>query len=68
MEVAVKKIENLENVQAGHGERITAQETVTKSNADKIEETHKRLAAMEEKMTKVDHDAVNMRLTNAVVR
>ena len=68
MEMAVK---NIEVVQAEHGERINAQEEATKSNAEKVDEHHKRLAAVEEKMDKlarVDNDTVNIRLTNAVVR
>lgn len=68
VETVVKKIENIESVQAGHGERLTVQETASKSNAEKVDESLKRLAAVEDKMAKMDDDAVNIRLTNAVVR
>lgn len=67
VEAVVRKIENIEKVQTSHGEMLTTQETATKGNAEKIDDL-KRLAAVEEKMSKMDNDAATIRLTNAVVR
>ena len=60
MERAVKKIEHLKNVQADHDGRLTVQETATKNNAVKIDDQLKRLATVEEKMAKMDKEAVNI--------
>ena len=60
MERAVKKIELLKNVQADHDGRLTVQETATKNNAVKIDDQLKRLATVEEKMAKMDKEAVNI--------
>ena len=68
MKKIVKKMESIEAVQAVHKERLTAQETATKENDEKIMEGLKRLEAVEEKPRKMDDGTLNMRLTNAVVK
>ena len=68
VENVAKKIESMESVQAAHEERLTAQETATKGNDDKITEGLKRLEEVEEKLKKMDNGNLTMRLTNAVVK
>ena len=68
IETVVKKIESIETVQAAHEERLSAQESATKSNDEKLEAGLKRLEAVEEKMKKMDDGVLDMRLTNAVVK
>ena len=68
VETVVRKIESIETVQAVHEERLTAQESATKKNDEKIDEGLKRLEAMEEKLRKTEEGTPNMRLTNAVVK
>ena len=67
-EAVVKKIESIETVQAVHEERLTAQETATKENDDKITAGLKRLEEVEDKLRKMEDGSLNMRLTNAVVK
>ena len=68
VETVAKKIEVIETVQAAQEGRLTAQETATKENDDKITEGLKRLEAVEERLKKIDEGTLTMRITNTVVK
>ena len=68
VESVVKRMEDIEKTQADHGERIIAQETSTRQNRDKIDETEKRTTAIEKRLEKMSENAVNVKQTNAIIR
>ena len=68
VETVVRKMEDIEKTQADQGERLLEQEASTRKNSEKIEETEKRTTAIEERLERIDSDAVNVRTTNAVIR
>ena len=68
VESVAKKVEHIDSVQAEHTEKLEVQEEAIKKNAERIEEGTKRTQAMEERLDKLDSEALNIRQTNAVVR
>ena len=77
METVVKKIENIEGVQANHEDRLTAQECAKGKSDEKLEAGLRRLEEVEKKLGQLEDEpprnrtndgTLDVRLTNAVVR
>ena len=74
VETVMKKVENLESVQANQEERLAAQELAKQKSDEKMEAGLKRLEAVEKRLdegsiaNKTNEGSLNIRLTNAVVR
>ena len=83
VETVVKRMEDIEKTQVEHGERLQEQEAITKKHKEKIEETverttamekklddidSKKIGSMEERMRKIESSALDVKLTNAVVK
>ena len=68
VETVVKRMEDIEKTQADHGARLLEQETSTRKNGEKIDETEKRTSAIERRLEQIDSDAVSVKMTNAVIR
>ena len=68
VETVVKRMEEIEKTQADHGERLLKQESSTRKNKEKIDETKTRTTEIERRLDRIDSGAVNVLQTNAVIR
>ena len=64
----MKKIEQIEVVQAENKEKLDAQDEAIKKNAGKMEEMEKKSNEMEKRLKNVEGETPNIRQTNAVIR
>ena len=64
----MKKIEQIEVVQAENKEKLDAQDEAIKKNAGKMEEMEKKSNKMEKRLKNVEGETPNIRQTNAVIR
>ena len=62
------RVDKIETVQASQEARISVNEVGVQENAKQIEENRSKMADLEERLNKIDSDALNVRQTNAVVR
>ena len=62
----MKKIEQIEVVQAENKEKLNAQDEAIKKNAGKMEEMEKKSNEMEKRLKNVEGETPNIRQTNAV--
>ena len=68
METVATKIDQIEKVQEAHEERLSEHTTKLQKGAENLERERERITAVEERMDKIDAEALNVRQTNAVVR
>ena len=62
------RVDKIETMQASQETRISENEVGVQENAKQIGENRAKTADLEERINKIDSDALNMRQTNAVVR
>ena len=68
METVAIKIDKIEKTQETHEERLNEQAIKIQKGTENLEREKERITVMEERMDKIDADALNVRQTNAVVR
>ena len=68
METVAIKIDKIEKVQDEHEERLNDHSAKIQKGAENLVMEKERITAVEERMDKIDADALNVRQTNAVVR
>ena len=68
METVASKIDKIEKVQEEHEERLNDHSAKIQKDAENLAREKERITAVEERMDKIDADALNVRQTNAVVR
>ena len=68
METVAIKIDKIEKVQEEHEERLNDHSAKIQKGAENLVVEKERITAVEERMNKIDADALNVRQTNAVVR
>ena len=68
METAACKIDQIEKVQEEHEERLADHAGKIKKNSENLAHEKERISVVEERIDKIDADALNVRQTNAVVR
>ena len=68
IETVATKIDQIEKVQEAHEEKLSDHTIKLQKGVENLEREKERITAVEERMDKIDAEALNVRQTNAVVR